>query len=84
MNWLSKNPKLSTEKFLVFGALAIYLFRHTMLQKKGQLGNEPPLLLKIDKSKVFEVAKRRFNLSDAQTNALEGIYDHFMDKGNKV
>jgi len=38
MNWLSKNPKLSTEKFLVFGALAIYLFRHTMLQKKGQLG----------------------------------------------
>jgi len=42
------------------------------------------LLLKIDKSKVFEVAKRRFNLSDAQTNALEGIYDHFMDKGNKV
>lgn len=81
MNWLSKNPKLSTEKLLVFGALGIYLVRHMMLQKSGQLGNEPPLMLKIDKSKLFEVAKRRFNLSEAQATTLEGLYDHFMNKG---
>lgn len=80
----SKNPKLSVEKMLVFGALGLYVFKHIQLQRSGQLSGEPDLLLKIDKQKLFDHASKMMNMNPAQRTLLEGLYDHMMQKKEDV
>lgn len=84
MDFFSKNPKLSLEKMLVFGALGLYVFKYVQLKKQGQLSGEPDMLLKIDKRKMFDIAGKRFKLSEAQRNVLEGVYDHMVGNQNEI
>lgn len=85
MNIFSKNPKLSLEKMLVFGALGLYVYRHLQLQRKGELKGEPDLMLRIDKQKVVETASKHLKLSGAQKAVLGGLVDTVLggeDEGN--
>lgn len=76
--FLSNNPNLRLQKFLVFGALGLYIIQQLRLQAKGQLAGDNSLLVKIDKKKIFDVAAKRFNMNTAQRTMLEGVYDHLM------
>lgn len=84
MNIFSKNPKLSLEKFLVMGAVGLYVLKHIQLKRSGELAGEPDLLLKIDKEKMFEAAKKKFKLSDLQAATLEGVYDSMTSKKEEL
>jgi hypothetical protein len=71
----SKNPKLSLEKMLVFGAIGLYVAKHIKLKKEGQLAGEPDLMLKIDKKKMFDMAQKHLKLNPAIRQTMEGLYD---------
>ena len=84
LNFLSKNPKLSLEKFLVFGAVGLYIFKYIKLQQKGQLSGEPAMLLKIDKKKMFDMAEKKFKIDPFVRQAMEGVYDNMMKEESDV
>lgn len=77
---LSKNPKLTAERLLIFGAIGIYLLKYVNLKKQGQLAGEPDLAIKIDKQKMFDMAAKHFNINPAQRQVMEGIYDSLMEE----
>jgi len=71
----SSDKQLQFEKLLVFGALGLYLFKHIKLQREGKLGeNEPDLLLKIDRKKMFDAAEKHFSMNPAQRMMMEGVF----------
>lgn len=76
----STNPKLSLEKFLVFGAVGLYVMKYINLKSQGELNGEPDLLVKIDKQKMFDLAQRQFKLNPAQRMMMEGIYDSLISQ----
>lgn len=76
--FFSNDPKLCVEKLLVFGALGLYIYKHIMLKKSGELAGEPDFMLKVDKDKIFDYASKRFSMNPAQRAVLENIYDHLM------
>lgn len=78
---LSKNPKLSMERLLIFGAVGLYLYKYLSLQKKGELAGEPDLLVKVDKQKMFDMAQKKLRLNPMQRMAMEGIYSSLFEKG---
>jgi hypothetical protein len=83
-NMLSKNPKLSVEKMLVFGALGLYVYKYVMLKKQGQLSGDPELAVKIDKQKMFDMAEKQFKLNPFMRQAMEGLYDTMMAEKEEV
>lgn len=72
---LSKNPKLSLEKALIFSAIGLYVYKYAMLKKQGELAGEPDLMVKIDKQKMFDLAEKKLNLNPIARQAMEGLYD---------
>lgn len=78
--FLSKNPQLSIQRLLVFGAVGYYIYSHVKLKQKGQLGNEPDLMVNIDKKKMFDMAEKRFQLNPMHRSMLEGLYDQMFKK----
>lgn len=77
----SKDPKLSFQKLLVFGAVGYYIYTHIRLKRQGALSGEPDLLVSIDKKKMFDLAEKRFSLNPLHRSMLEGVYDTIFLKG---